>query len=339
MKKLFTLALLTFLSLGLTAQIYIDENFDDDIPSDWTTSSEADSYPWFYNDGTGFQSLNGTGYARVDADAAGSVNNLVENLESPEFDASAGNIIIVQFETYYNDYIGLDTGYVQVWDGSVWHTAWQIGDEFGSWASPENVTVIITDYINTSGDTKIRFRYDDGDTWAWYWAIDNVVVSSVDCLEPQQLNVDVLGAVTATVSWNSGSGTSNLAYGPTGFDPDDIAGTGGTLVDPADSPYEITGLDPETTYDFYVQDDCGANGMSAWAGPYTFTTTIACPAPQFFNFSNPTSTSIEVNFGQNDGDVYIIYGEAGFMLGSDGDTVGVATSPYTLTGTGRTYLL
>jgi len=36
--------------------------------------------------------------------------------------------------------------------------------------------------------------------------------------------------------------------------------------------YSMTSLSPGTDYDFYVQEVCGANDISSWAGPYTFTT-------------------------------------------------------------------
>jgi hypothetical protein len=333
MKKLFTLLLiLTFYWTSGVSQEYINENFDTGIPDTWPTDSEQDAFPWFWNDGTGFQNLDGTGYARVDADAAGDGNHLIENLESPLFDASAGNIVIVQFNTYYNDYIGLDTGSVQVWDGTQWNTVWQMGDEFGAWGNSEAVTLIITDHVNPSGDTKIRFHYDDGNSWAFNWAIDDVIISSVDCLEPLQLTVDQLGAISTLISWSSGSGTSNLAYGPTGFDINDIVASGGTLIAPATTPYTISGLDPETTYDFYVQDDCGADGMSGWSGPNTFTTTVGCPTPVFNSFTNATTGSIDITFTQGFGDVYIVYGEEGFLLGSAGDTSGLALSTFTLSG-------
>ena len=328
MKKIFT----SLLALGLLwnsgfSQIYIDESFDTEIPATWTTSSEQDPHPWFWNDGTGYPTVNGTGYAKADADVAGSTQYLIENLDTPGFDASAGNIVIVQFDTWYNDYIGLDTGSVQVWDGTTWNTAYQIGSELGSNDNGVSVTVIITDFVNPSGDTKVRFHYDDGNTWAFYWLVDNVVISSVDCLEPQNATVEV-GAIVATIEWDSGSGNSDLIWGPTGFDPN----TEGTLVTNAANPYTITGLSPETTYDVYLMDNCGVNGYSAWAGPTTFTTTIGCPAPyiDYNPFSNPTSTSIDVTFTQNVGDVYIIVGPQNFVLGSEGDTLGPITSPYTI---------
>ena len=226
MKKLFTIPILLFAFLsGSYAQEYINETFDTAIPATWTTSSEQDPHPWFWVNGLGFPTVDGTGFAKVDADAAGSSEYLIENLETPGFDASGGNIVIVQFDQFYNPYIGLDTGSVEVWDGAVWHTVYQVGEFVGASGNPENTTVIITDYVNPSGDTKVRFHYDDGNTWAFYWCIDNVVISSVDCLEPQQLAINQLSATDYELSWASGSGTSNVAYGPQGFDINDIAGS------------------------------------------------------------------------------------------------------------------
>lgn len=338
MKKIYLLLTISIFLVGnLSAQDYINESFDSDIPSTWSISSESDIHPWFWSDSYGGNSIDGTGFAFVDSDDAGSgAVDLIENLDTPEFDASAGNIILVNFDHFFNE-LGEDEVSVEVWNGSEWNTAWSYDgpDDMGSWANPENTTVIITDYVSTATDTKVRFRYIDGGSWAWYWAIDNVVIKSVDCIDPLNLQVSQIGEVSAVVEWVSGSGTSNLAYGPSGFDITDIAGTGGTLVSGASSPYLIPSLTGLTEYDFYVQDDCGVDGISDWSGPVSFTTIEGCLQPtfnQFSGFSNPGSSSIDLTFGQGIGDVYIIYGPEGFLFGSAGDTAGVATSPYTLGG-------
>jgi len=333
MKKLFT----SLLAFGLFwsnvySQIYIDESFDSNIPATWSTSSEQDAFPWHWSDAYGWNSdnIDGTGFVIVDADAAGSANNLVENLDSPGFDASGGNIIIVEFDHVYQEYIDFDTAMVQVWNGTEWNTAWQAyNNSVGSWLDPTHTTVIISDLINPSGDTKVRFRYDDGNTYAWYWAIDNVVISSVDCLEPQNITI-ATGAIAATVEWDSGSGNSDLIWGIAGFDPL----SEGTLVNAASNPYTITGLDPSSSYDVYLRDNCGINGYSEWIGPINFYTTIACPEPLvgWDPFTNPTSEGIDITFTQNFGDVYLIVGPENFVLGSSGDTIGPVISPYTITG-------
>ena len=43
----------------------------------------------------------------------------------------------------------------------------------------------------------------------------------------------------------------------------------GTLVSVTTNPYVLTGLTPQTVYDFYVQADCGSGVTSAMVGPFT----------------------------------------------------------------------
>jgi hypothetical protein len=291
--------------------------------------------PWFWDDGTTFQSIDGTGYARVDSDADGNGNHMIEDLESPGFDASAGNIVVVQFDNYYN-WGGNDSATVQVWDGTDWNNVAVYTSDIGGWNNPVATTLIITDHVNPSGDTKVRWHYDDGNIWAWYWGIDNVLISSVDCLEPLNTTIQP-GAIAAIVSWDSGSGTSDIVYGPVGVDPNDLVGTGGTQVDGADNPYTITGLDPETTYEVWLRDDCGVDGDSPWAGPYSYTTTVACPTPVVTTWnamSDITSTSATIAYTQNGlGDMYVVVGPQGFLPGDAGsDTIAMTSNPFTITG-------
>jgi hypothetical protein len=338
MKKIFTsLLALGFLWINGYSQVYVDETFETDIPSTWTTTSTGPGTPepWFWNDGLGFQTLNGTGYARVDSDADGNGNHMIEDLESPGFDASGGNIIVLQFEQRYQA-IGSDSATVQVWNGTVWNDVIVYTTTQGNWNDPDNVTLIITDFVNPSGDTKVRFHYDDANVWAWMWAIDNVEISSVDCLEP--LNVSIQpGAIAAIVSWDSGSGTSDIVFGPVGVDPADLAGTGGTQVDDASNPYTVTGLDPETTYEVWLRDDCGSDGDSPWAGPFSYTTTVACPTPSVTTWnamSDITSTSATIAYTQNGlGDMYVVIGPEDFLPGDpDSDTIPMTSNPFTITG-------
>jgi len=52
--------------------------------------------------------------------------------------------------------------------------------------------------------------------------------------------------------------------------------TSGTTISGA-STVSITGLSSGTSYDFYIQTDCGTSGMSTWAGPIVFNTAVvAC---------------------------------------------------------------
>ncbi|MDG2227401.1 MAG: fibronectin type III domain-containing protein, partial [Flavobacteriales bacterium] len=51
----------------------------------------------------------------------------------------------------------------------------------------------------------------------------------------------------------------------------------GTIVAAGTNPYTLTGLTSSTSYDFWIQADCGADS-SAYAGPSSFTTPFVCPA-------------------------------------------------------------
>lgn len=96
------------------------------------------------------------------------------------------------------------------------------------------------------------------------------------CTPPACPKVTLVSASSITtssvvLSWtNGGSETAwNIEYGPSGY----TQGTGTTLA-ASTNPYTLSGLTSATTYDVYVQADCGAD-QSTWEGPVTFTTLCA----------------------------------------------------------------
>ena len=98
--------------------------------------------------------------------------------------------------------------------------------------------------------------------------------TTLPCIAPDNLSISNLGYDSVGLSWTqNGSSTSwNIEYGPSGF----TQGQGTILSNVSTNPYTLTGLTPSTTYDFYVQADCGASGgtgTSDWEGPLTATTT------------------------------------------------------------------
>ncbi len=93
------------------------------------------------------------------------------------------------------------------------------------------------------------------------------------CPAPESLLATQVTASSALLSWTPGGSESawNLEWGVAGF-----AQGEGTLIEGvmANSEYFLSMLAPSSSYDFYVQADCG-NGSklsSVWVGPYTFTT-------------------------------------------------------------------
>nr|WP_244877125.1 T9SS type A sorting domain-containing protein [Flavobacterium suncheonense] len=120
------------------------------------------------------------------------------------------------------------------------------------------------------------------------------------CSAPTALGAGNFTNNSASLYWTAGGTESawNIEWGPTGF----TQGTG-TVVNGVANPYLLSGLAASTTYQYYVQADCTANGTSTWAGPYSFTTTCA-PAsiPYTQNFESATvpnlpSCTSQVNLG------------------------------------------
>ena len=103
--------------------------------------------------------------------------------------------------------------------------------------------------------------------------IDDVTVAAgPTCLAPTNLNAKNLTTTSAFLKWvEPGSATKwNIEYGPTGF----TQGSGTMVADNDGTIGEtINGLTASTTYDFYVNADCGGGDISSWAGPKQFTTT------------------------------------------------------------------
>ncbi|MDC0520622.1 T9SS type A sorting domain-containing protein [Flavobacteriales bacterium] len=105
------------------------------------------------------------------------------------------------------------------------------------------------------------------------------IVACVSCPIPTNLSANTSTAGTALLDWNGGSGTFNVEWGPIGF----IQGSGTLVNNISVNSYLLNGLNNSTTYDFYVQEACSANEISAWAGPLSFTTAIVAGSCGIFN--------------------------------------------------------
>ena len=81
---------------------------------------------------------------------------------------------------------------------------------------------------------------------------------------------------SADLSWDYfGNDCFKIEYGLAGF----IQGTGvgsqsGTLDSNITSTYSLTGLNPNTSYDFYIENCCNPG---TWEGPFTLTTECVGP--------------------------------------------------------------
>lgn len=115
----------------------------------------------------------------------------------------------------------------------------------------------------------------------WGFGIDDFSVGVLtDCSTPEELAANNITYDSAHLTWAS-AGTEvgwNLEWGQGSFSQ----GSGTLVTGIANNNYNLTDLDAETTYSFYVQAVCGTGFFSAWTGPLSFTTEefpteVTCP--------------------------------------------------------------
>lgn len=107
------------------------------------------------------------------------------------------------------------------------------------------------------------------------------------CLAPNALGATNILATSAQLSWNENGNATvwNIQYGISGFS----LGSG-TIVSGVSNNYLLTGLSPNTQYQYYVQADCGG-AQSTWSGPFSYLTLCEAFTIPFFEGFNSTSTT------------------------------------------------
>ncbi len=134
-------------------------------------------------------------------------------------------------------------------------------------------------YLDSSavqaGDKRVGFRFYGKPSTYDYVYLDSVEIEAIPaCINYNQMASSITSS-SADLTWDyTGTNCFNVEYGPTGF----IQGTGvgalsGTVDTNVTAPYSLTGLSPNTAYDFYVQNCCN----NTWEGPFTFTTECTGP--------------------------------------------------------------
>ncbi|MBT8377518.1 MAG: fibronectin type III domain-containing protein [Bacteroidia bacterium] len=98
------------------------------------------------------------------------------------------------------------------------------------------------------------------------------------CLSPDTLTLIGVSSNAATITWSATNEISifEIEYGLSGF----AKGTGNVASTNINSII-LSGLNPETSYDIYVQSKCSINNLSAWSEKFTFSTNIPLVVPQF----------------------------------------------------------
>ena len=179
----------------------------------------------------------------------------------------------------------------------------------------------------TAGRIAIRMSGYSGLSWN----LDDFTVSlTPNCPSPVKTSVQAsnIDGHNATITFTDNDPDHNswtVYYKPSNDATWSSVVTSTTSVD-------LTGLDPETQYDVYVVTNCATpDDVEDATLTISFTTAVACPAPQNLAIANVGMTSATLTWFSNADSFTIEYGETGFTPGA-GTTATVATPSYDFTG-------
>ena len=170
---------------------------------------------------------------------------------------------------------------VEIISGFAWSQLWtRSGHQDTSWLQ---ATVDLSAY---DGDTiQLRFVGITGSSFTSDMAIDAIEIRKMNpCPDPTNVIVYDITDTTATFTWGSSAFFWKLGFGLA----DSVSTLNATINF---NPVRIINLQPNTTYDFYIQDSCGSGFESNRIGPLRFTTT----GPLF----NPSECGMMLNIPDN----------------------------------------
>jgi hypothetical protein len=126
------------------------------------------------------------------------------------------------------------------------------------------------------GDARVSFILPEGSGTYNDLRIDSVTIADLPSCGTYNHTIASITDSSADLSWDYfGNDCFTVEYGLAGF----IQGTGvgsqsGTIDSNITSNYVMSGLNPNTSYDFYVENCCNPG---TWKGPFTFSTECTGP--------------------------------------------------------------
>lgn len=150
---------------------------------------------------------------------------------------------------------------------------------------------------------KYRIHYSDDGGWEYGFCMTSTTIRSlaptVTCQSPSALTANNVTTSTADLNWTE-NGTATLwdiELVTSGSTSTGLPTTSGINA----KPYTASALTPGTAYDYYVRSDCGGGDVSAWEGPFTFTTQAigGCIDPSTMSATSITSSSADLNWSEN----------------------------------------
>lgn len=182
--------------------------------------------------------------------------------------------------------IGIDSLAVHINNGNGYQYLWSVSGQQQAASNDPWLEAIISlsSYV---GDTIslqfIGYRNSPFSNQAPISIDDLRIDEQPTCPEPSNISITAVSSNSITLNWTTG-GASNwqIEYGPPGF-----SSGSGTIVNANSNPFVVTGLNPNTPYQFFIRDSCGLNDVSFWSpGIQARTACTINIAPYLENFES-----------------------------------------------------
>lgn len=113
------------------------------------------------------------------------------------------------------------------------------------------------------------------------------VVAPPSCLPPTGLTTGIVTFESADLSWTSEGTSFDVEWAEAPFSVG-----GGTLLTVSTNSVTLPELDPDTTYQYYVRQNCSTSDVSLWSGPFSFFTGYcAVSTTSTYEYTSAFSTS------------------------------------------------
>ncbi|MDA8531314.1 DUF5011 domain-containing protein [Flavobacteriaceae bacterium] len=250
------------------------ESFESFPPLDWTLTSSNTS-----NSITQSTSYSVTGDNSLRFSSLSSAATYDQYAVTPKLVTTAGDQTI---SFWYKGYSFGTERFKVGWSS----TGNDVTTDF-TWSDEITATTTGVQFTKTDlpeGTTYVAIHYYS--PYQYYMYVDDFCTPALfvpDCVAPNTLVASNITSSSADISWTSDATNFNVEYGAEGF----TQGSGTTDTS-AIASYSLTGLSSNTSYDIYVQTNCGSSGVSEWAGPYTFVT--GCGAVTAFPYTEDFDT-------------------------------------------------
>ncbi len=160
------------------------EEFESWPPSGWSIINNTGDCVWESTATTGLINYTGgSGYAAdADSDWCGDGTTMDTELRTPVLDLSGLTQAWLAFKSDFNDFGGLDDGYVDISTngGTTWTNLLHYDGQ--DYRGPRTEIINLTPYVG-SANVVIRFRYV-APGWDWWWEVDEVGIYEEEPVPP-----------------------------------------------------------------------------------------------------------------------------------------------------------